>query len=1119
MLAASFRSTSSAPPSVPQASVGNLVVDQETDSRLIRMFHGPVLPGHRIPPIQGIAPQQEGRAEDDFPIDPGDADADPIGAPLFDVDQTFKLHSRPDSKFTIYLDFDGHTTIGTSWNTGYGIAEIVHPNYWGGTGANFSTARLELIQDIWQVVAEDFAPFDVNVTTEEPLDLDDLRYNGSGDTRWGSRVVMTKDTFADCGCGGHAYLGAFDDRQDEPALVYNGGLGAGSETVSHEVGHQLGLNHDGVGSTTYYRGHGSGDTSWGPIMGAPFSKQVTQWSNGDYFNASNTTQDDLSVITRSVNFPYVQDDHANERVSATWLQESNTTDVHAFGIIETNDDVDWFRFASGGGSVSLDINVLGYKPNLDVWAGLYDSSGVFITDANPQETLSASFQNLTLDAGEYFIKVDGVPRDAAYDSSLDEMVEPTPPPYTVSSPLGFGDYGSLGQYQISGTIIDPGVATVSVAATTDSVDEGAIAEFVLTTSDGSSGDVTIAIRSTRQSAPSLPAPDSTEPEDFAASSSQVVSIVDGQATLQIPIIDDALVENTETFEIQIIDSGSFAVADRTARMDVIESKSAYSIFAVNADTVEGDAADDQTHQFNVQRLGRTDAAQVLGWRRIAVGDDPADDMDFTTASTGTIEFGTGQIVRSIDVGIRGDIVAEPDETYAIELFIPEGETFLINPSRSSALAQIDDDESVISLTSTVRFDEGDSGTNNQSISISRTGYIDKAIAVDWTVGPGVVDSVDADDFVGGFPTGTVNFTAGQDSAVIEIQVAADTLVEPDESFLLTVVSNSGGPILNSTLNGEITNDDFVQAEINVLGGVGIGGAVQTISNGDRSPDLADGTDFGFVGVGSGGIVRDFTIQNIGVLDLNITSVHVSTEQTSNFSITRLPDEVIPPGAESTFGITFDPTIAGRQDSIVEIMNDDPNESNFTFAVTGIGTDLAVDAVQINQGLASRSQLTSVKVSFNQHVEHQSLYGAFEIRNVSSGESIRSISAEAIDMEEKTEVMLTFGSPNAGVVIPDDGNYQLRVLAASIMGVGNESIRLPEDYLFGTLATDAFFRHFGDTDGDRDVDGQDMGRFGLALLQESSSPNFNSQLDFDADGDVDGRDYGELDMRFLKRLEF
>ena len=345
--------------------------DFETDPRLIRVFHGPLHPVRPLPPIQAFAPLSDEVDLEQIPLaGPEGGEEGPAEAPPFANDETFKLHSRPDSNFTIFLDFDGHTTVGTTWNNAYGMDEIVHPNYWGGTGSDFSESRLELIQEIWQIVAEDFAPFDVDVTTEEPFDLDDLRYQGEDDTRWGVRAVMTKDTFADCSCGGHAYLGSFDDPQDEPAFVYNGGLNAGSETVSHEVGHQLGLNHDGIANgAEYYNGHGSGDTSWGAIMGAPFSRLITQWNNGDYFNASNTVQDDLARITDTRHLSYAPDDHGDDFFSATRLRESNSTDVQAFGIIETNDDDDWFQFTTGGGSVSLDVDVLGYKPNLDVLAG------------------------------------------------------------------------------------------------------------------------------------------------------------------------------------------------------------------------------------------------------------------------------------------------------------------------------------------------------------------------------------------------------------------------------------------------------------------------------------------------------------------------------------------------------------------------------------------------------------------------------------------------------------------------------------------------------------------------------------------------------------------------------
>src|SRR5690606_29671235 len=185
-------------------------------------------------PAPGEPPAPEGSVE---------ADTDPAPAPPT-TDPAFDLHSLPGADHTIYLDFDGHTTTGTTWNSAYNLPTIVSPPFdIDGSPDTWSATEISRIALAWAYVAEDFAPFDVDVTTEEPPTADLMR-SGAGDTRWGVRVVVTKDTWASCGCGGHAYIGAFDDPTDEPVFVYNSSLTGVSEASSHEVGHAMNLAHD-----------------------------------------------------------------------------------------------------------------------------------------------------------------------------------------------------------------------------------------------------------------------------------------------------------------------------------------------------------------------------------------------------------------------------------------------------------------------------------------------------------------------------------------------------------------------------------------------------------------------------------------------------------------------------------------------------------------------------------------------------------------------------------------------------------------------------------------------------------------------------------------------------------
>lgn len=80
--------------------------------------------------------------------------------------QTFTLHSRPGANKIIYLDFVGHTVTRTPWNSGGTFT--VAPYDTDGNPSTFSNSEHADIQDIWRRVAEDFAPFDVDVTTEAP---------------------------------------------------------------------------------------------------------------------------------------------------------------------------------------------------------------------------------------------------------------------------------------------------------------------------------------------------------------------------------------------------------------------------------------------------------------------------------------------------------------------------------------------------------------------------------------------------------------------------------------------------------------------------------------------------------------------------------------------------------------------------------------------------------------------------------------------------------------------------------------------------------------------------------------------------------------------------------------
>jgi hypothetical protein len=364
--------------------------------------------------------------------DPLPSAAPPVGGP------EFQLASLPGAEKTIFLDFDGHITEGTSWNSSSGLTTITSPPYdTDGDPGSWSAGELQVIRDSWASATEDFAPWNVNVTTIDP-GAEALSRSGTGDTRWGARVVITDDTFANCGCGGHAYVGAFDDVTDEPTFVYNQSFAGVAEAITHEVGHMLGLFHDGTTTgDAYYLGHdGSGSPGWAPIMGAAYYYPVTQWSRQEYFQANNTTQDDVAIIGAFGNgndFGVRADDHGDDLATSTVL---TTEQVSVAGAIATRADVDVFSFTTpNGADVSFVVDLAPVRPNLDVELTLRDAGGTVLAVDNAGESLVAGF-DAAVGPGTYSVTVAGVGAG-------------TP---GVSPPSGYTDYGSLGQFTLLGYI-------------------------------------------------------------------------------------------------------------------------------------------------------------------------------------------------------------------------------------------------------------------------------------------------------------------------------------------------------------------------------------------------------------------------------------------------------------------------------------------------------------------------------------------------------------------------------------------------------------------------------------------------------------------------------------------
>jgi hypothetical protein len=339
---------------------------------------------------------------------PSSSEAPPAGSPFY------KLESFPGAQAVVLLDFDGEYVSSSYWN--------------GGVPIDAAPATLTEAQatEAWRLISEDFAPFNINITTN-----DSVFFAAPINRRM--RCIFTPTKTAAPTAGGVAYIGSFNWTNDTPCWVFNGGIKGAGEAGSHEIGHTLRLNHDGRTSPSegYYYGH----SGWAPIMGVGYNQPLVQWSKGEYLNANNT-EDDLHIIATMNGFTYRTDDAGNTIATAKPLV------VDAFGAIAANankgiisqtDDIDVYSFLANPGALSITVNPNDLHPNLDILLRLTDESGSTLIADNNTSVLSATVSYNITTKGRYYLHIDGTGKGSPTGT-------------------GYSDYASLGHYSISGSV-------------------------------------------------------------------------------------------------------------------------------------------------------------------------------------------------------------------------------------------------------------------------------------------------------------------------------------------------------------------------------------------------------------------------------------------------------------------------------------------------------------------------------------------------------------------------------------------------------------------------------------------------------------------------------------------
>ena len=349
-----------------------------------------------------------------------------------------KLNSFTSATATIYLDFDGQTVSSSLWNGGSPL---------------FCTAPAltdAQITEIFNRVSEDYRPFNVNITT------DSVKFLAAPLTQR-IRIIVTPTSSWKPGVGGVSFIGSFTWGDDTPGFVFTDRLGPNNtkyiaECCSHESGHTVGLSHQSRYDEncnlieTYNTGSGSGQTSWAPVMGNSYYKNMTGWNDGPTPYGCSAVQDNLSIIVTSNGFTYRTDDYTDVMNTTTYSPSATSFSIDA--VISTSTDKDAFRYSLND-YTSIHIDATPYAvgsdnsgANLDIKILLYDATQTLIRTYDPSSSMGVTIDT-SLKAGVYYFVLDGTGNSYA------------------------GNYGSLGSYTITGFTRALPIQQVSLSGNTE----------------------------------------------------------------------------------------------------------------------------------------------------------------------------------------------------------------------------------------------------------------------------------------------------------------------------------------------------------------------------------------------------------------------------------------------------------------------------------------------------------------------------------------------------------------------------------------------------------------------------------------------------------------------------
>ncbi|MBW4441271.1 MAG: DUF4347 domain-containing protein [Plectolyngbya sp. WJT66-NPBG17] len=337
--------------------------------------------------------------------------------------------------------------------------------------------------------------------------------------------------------------------------------------------------------------------------------------------------------------------------------------------------------------------------------------------------------------------------------------------------------------------------TISVSPAT--VSEGGELSFVVTLSDTSSEEIRVDFLTSDGTA-------TLSDSDYTQRTTETLIFAPNERTKTITVqtTTDNKLEEDETINLTLRNPIGATLSGTGTVIGTIRNDDQRPTIGIASTPLSEDNPLAANYPFTIRLSNSTTQTVTVKYRTI---DDTATvaDSDYV-ATQGTVTFNPGDIEKTITVRANADRKFEPTERFIVRLEDPVNADLSASATDGFGVLNNDDAEPQLSIVSrTGSQAEGNTGKTPFEFVVSLNNPSSQEIRVNYTTIDVNATTSDYDA-----ASGTLIFAPGEEQKTITVNIIGDTLLEPEEAFLVRLTNPTNATISGSNeARGTILNDD------------------------------------------------------------------------------------------------------------------------------------------------------------------------------------------------------------------------------------------------------------------------------------------------------------------------